>query len=533
MKKTSLFFLVFLTIVIFPSLLPGVLNAQTRSGFILVPGGSFRMGNNSGATDERPERTVTLDAFYMAKYPVTQIEWEELMMTDPSYAKGDNFPVENVNWFDAVEFCNRLSQREGLSPAYTISDRRPATGYPITSANVAWNREANGYRLPTEAEWEYAARGGNGSPGNFEYSGSNNVDEVAWHLSNSGNRLHEVGGKKPNALGLHDMSGNISEWCWDRYDRYPEGAQVNPMGPSSQSNRVHRGGSFWHRYPGTASTTRNSSPPSDCDFKIGFRIVRPQERIPGAAKSTARPSSIVGGGFVRIPGGNFRMNMQGHGLVRRVHISAFSMARYPVTQREWQELMGSSPNQIKGDNLPAANINWFEAVEFCNRLSQREELIPAYTISGSSVTWNREANGYRLPTEAEWEYAARGGNGSPGNFEYSGSNNVDEVAWYNRNNGGSLQAVGKMKPNALGLYDMSGNVYEWCWDWNAPYTSEIQTDPSGPASGSERILRGGSWNSRGVDTWTFDRRSIAPSRRNWNYTGSVLHDNFGFRLVRP
>jgi formylglycine-generating enzyme required for sulfatase activity len=122
------------------------------------------------------------------------------------------------------------------------------------------------------------------------------------------------------------------------------------------------------------------------------------------------------------------------------------MGKYEVTQEEYEALMGTNPSASnKGSNFPVENVNWYEAVEYCNRLSQREGLTPAYTINGTNVTWNRSANGYRLPTEAEWEYVARGGNGSPLNFIYSGSNSIDEVAWYHGNQFSKTRACDKNK----------------------------------------------------------------------------------------
>jgi formylglycine-generating enzyme required for sulfatase activity len=245
------------------------------------------------------------------------------------------------------------------------------------------------------------------------------------------------------------------------------------------------------------------------------------------------PPTTVAPGFVRIPGGTFMMGTASGGnnnerLVRQVTVSSFQMGIYPVTQREWLEIMGSNPSRFKGDNLPVESVSWFDAVNFCNRLSLREGLTPVYTISGSgnrrTVTWNRDANGYRLPTEAEWEYAARGGNGSPGNFIYSGSNNVDEVAWYRSNSGRRTHPAGIKAPNALGLYDMSGNVLEWVWDWFGSYSNMRLTDPVGPDSGSLRVIRGGSWGFNEHSLRSASRFSIRPGfRRNF----------IGFRLVLP
>ena len=206
---------------------------------VRINGGTFQMGSNNGYRDEEPVHTVTVSSFYMGKYEVTQKEYREVMGTNPSNFKGDNLPVEQVSWYDAVEYCNKRSQREGLTPAYTIDKSRKdpnnTSTYDTVKWVVTWNKNANGYRLPTEAEWEYAAKGGNGSPGNYTYAGSNNADEVAWYI---GSKTQNVGTKKPNGLGLYDMSGNVWEWCWDWYGSYSSAAQTDPAGASSGSHRV-------------------------------------------------------------------------------------------------------------------------------------------------------------------------------------------------------------------------------------------------------------------------------------------------------
>ena len=186
----------------------------------------------------------------------------------------ENRPVECVTWYDAVEFCNKLSEKERLQKVYTISGRSPATGYPITSATVTADWSKNGYRLPTEAQWEYTAKGGNGSPGNYTYLGSNTIGDVAWYTNNSGSKTHEVGKKAPNGLGLYDMSGNVWEWCWDWYGSYSDGSQTDPSGASSGTVRVSRGGSWNNSKEIVRSAIRYYNYPR-YQYYYGFRLVRP------------------------------------------------------------------------------------------------------------------------------------------------------------------------------------------------------------------------------------------------------------------
>ena len=260
---------------------------------VQIPGGSFQMGNPNtsvGWENERPVHTVTLSSFYMGKYEVTQEQWVAVMGNNHGYrdspASGEvqgKRPVEQVSWYDTLVFCNKLSIKEGLNPAYRISGSTdPAVwGTVPTSSNSTWNAVeivagSNGYRLPTEAQWEYAARGGNGSPGNYTYSGSNTIGDVAWHSGNSEWKKHEVGKKAPNGLGLYDMSGNMYEWCWDWYGNYSSGAQTNPMGAVAGSYRVARGGSWEDIASYARSPFRgNIKYPYYDDYDIGFRLVRP------------------------------------------------------------------------------------------------------------------------------------------------------------------------------------------------------------------------------------------------------------------
>ena len=213
---------------------------------IYVEGGTFTMGATSeqGAdafSFEKPAHNVTLSHYYIGKTEVTHALWEAVMGNNRSYYKGDNLPVECVSWNDCQEFIKKLNS--------------------LTGEN---------FRLPTEAEWEYAARGGSKSRG-YKYSGSDNIDDVAWYGDNSGSKTHEVGTKSSNELGIYDMSGNVWEWCSDWYGSYRSNAQTNPKGPERGSRRVGRGGSWLSYAWYCRSSGRDNFAPGDC-YGIGFRL---------------------------------------------------------------------------------------------------------------------------------------------------------------------------------------------------------------------------------------------------------------------
>jgi len=269
---------------------------------VSVAGGSFRMGQNGdgSAGNVEPVHTVTLSGFNMGKYEVTQKQWQTVMGTtlmeqnDLSdypgiYGEGDNYPMYQVSWYDALVFCNKLSIAEGLTPAYRIDGKTDPDEWgtvPTGMNDATWDavtivNGSTGYRLPTEAQWEYAAKGGNNSPGNYIYAGSDTVDDVAWYSGNNGASdeadygSKAVGTKASNGLGLYDMSGNVFEWCWDWYDTYQDEAQTNPVGASSGSYRVVRGGSWGNSATSVRSAYRYYDYPGSRDDYVGFRLVRP------------------------------------------------------------------------------------------------------------------------------------------------------------------------------------------------------------------------------------------------------------------
>ena len=214
---------------------------------IRVDGGTFRMGatseQGSDASDwEKPAHQETLSSYYIGETEVTQELWEAVMGSNPSTYKGAKHPVERVSWNDCQDFIRKLNAKTGRQ-----------------------------FRLPTEAEWEYAARGGNKSKG-YKYSGSNEIDKVAWYGNNSGGTTHDVGRKSPNELGLYDMSGNAWEWCEDWYGAYSSSSQSDPKGPSSGSNRVCRGGSWFSLARDCRVSYRNFHSPGFTNFNLGLRL---------------------------------------------------------------------------------------------------------------------------------------------------------------------------------------------------------------------------------------------------------------------
>jgi formylglycine-generating enzyme required for sulfatase activity len=234
---------------------------------ILVPAGTFSMGNRRGKDDESIVHQVMLAAFWIDRHEVTQAEYRRLGLPDPSHFKGEAHPVEQIRWDQAAFYCNARSREEGLKPCYNESDS-------------ACDYGADGYRLPTEAEWEYACRAG--SDADYYYGADpGKLSEYAWYAANSDKKTHQVGQKRPNAWGLYDMLGNVGEWCNDIYakDYYEHSPAQNPHGPTDGSLYVLRGGSWNSGADALRSSHRLGENPGFSDAclardAIGFRCVK-------------------------------------------------------------------------------------------------------------------------------------------------------------------------------------------------------------------------------------------------------------------
>lgn len=253
---------------------------KENDNFVYVEGGSF-INTNSNYYGDSP----TISNFYIGKYEVTQKEWIEVMGSNPSEFKGDNLPVEMVSWYDSIEYCNKRSLKEGLEPYYNIDSDNKDPDNKSEYDDIKWivtiNEGANGYRLPTEAEWEYAASGGQLSR-SYTFSGDNNVEEVAWYWRNAGDeylsgdwnwpsietnntKTKIVGSKKPNELGLYDMSGNVREWCFEWY----QDSDYN-----SGYLRVWKGGGWIGDATSSKFSYRGKFEASGTGSDQGFRVCR-------------------------------------------------------------------------------------------------------------------------------------------------------------------------------------------------------------------------------------------------------------------
>lgn len=584
----------------------------------LIPPGEFLMGspeNEEGRQDNEPQHQVRISQpYYVGAHEVTVGQFRQFVeatgyeteaespFTDggigwdqtagkpdgpdqkydwqsTGFEQTDEHPVVNVTWNDAVAFCRWLSSEDGKD-----------------------------YRLPTEAEWEYACRGGTTS----RYFHGENPEELvrvgnvadakakkAWKNINDQEFIQgsddyvfsaPVGTFEANDFGLFDMQGNVWEWCQDRGGNYAtKDLAIDPSGPEIGSLRINRGGG-WNSSPSQSrAAARGALPPTSATFFVGFRVVaeldsktgNPAEPIPDASPAVAKPykqliTNSIGMQLALIPAGEFLMgshesaeevarlfNSEASHFTNehpqhRVEISkSFYLGVHEVTVGQFRKFVTATDYQTEAetngeggvgwnetagnfdlrdrkfswrstgfqqtDDHPVVNVTWSDAVEFCRWLSREE------------------GKKYRLPTEAEWEYACRSGtkgryfNGEDPDELTSVGNVADASAkaalksehgsFANRPDGYTFTApIGTYRANAWGLYDMHGNVVEWCHDWYAVkrYANSPTTDPGGTIFGSNRVCRGGSWFHPPADCRAARRFADSPS---------YSHINLGFRVV--
>jgi formylglycine-generating enzyme required for sulfatase activity len=530
-----------------------------------IPPGRFKMGSpetESGRfAEEGPRHWVVLtEGFWLAETPCTQELWETVMGAEnPSGFVSARQPVEQVSWENCQEFLDGLNGRiRGLE---------------------VW--------LPTEAEWEYACRAGMDTAtwrGDLGVGHAPLLAEIAWY---EGDSTQEVALKHPNPWGLYDMLGNVYEWCWDLWGRYKLEVAIDPEGPDKGARRVIRGGSWSANAQYVRSAHRSGPRPGARGRGMGFRLSQGQGRGAAESEQASAVSERAGRGtsprrrsrrsrawverlgwaadggadqFGRwasfevdsvaqrmrwIVPGRFLMGSPedepgrfgDEGPRHEVKLTeGFWLGETPCTQELWQAVMGENPSYFKSPSRPVEGVSWDDCQRFFKRLNER---LPQL--------------GAGLPTEAQWEYACRGGMETAtwlGNLEILGDNNaplLDEIAWYGGNSGvrfdlengvsssdwpkkqyphtrAGTREVGQKHPNPWGLYDMLGNVWEWCSDyWSDAYPGGPRTDPKGPDDGAGRVFRGGSWR--------LHARLVRAAYRYWLHPG-VRYRHLGFRLSR-
>ncbi|MEW6238625.1 MAG: formylglycine-generating enzyme family protein [Candidatus Omnitrophota bacterium] len=495
-------------IVLLPNLPEGVLPLE----MVYIEPGIFMMGSPSSEADrndnEGPQHVVTITkGFYLGKYPVTQAQWEAVMGSNPSSFIGSgDLPVESVSWSEGQQFIEQL--------------------------NALHLRT---FRLPTEAEWEYACRAGTTTA----YHWGNTIDairEYAWFYDNSGNQTHSVREKKPNPWNLHEMCGNVLQWCSDKYSVYSSYSQIDPQGAEEGTQHVARG----NRYNGAAANSRSASreghEPSFRANALGLRLLSldippsptptdtpmptptltplPTIEIPLPGLSInaipLRMALIPAGKYLRGSPLGEKGRGEDEGPQTEIEITKdFYLGKYEVTQAQWKIIMnGENPSHFGGNvNLPVDSVSWDECQAFIQKLNDL----------------NLGYGTFRLPTEAEWEYACRAGSieryywGEDANYAL-----IADYAWFYGNSQSKTNVVGIKTPNAWGFYDMSGNAQEWCQDFYDRYSSSNPIDPRGPSFGEDRVIRGGFWN--GGETGC---RSAARSK----FPPSFIAETISFRLA--
>jgi formylglycine-generating enzyme required for sulfatase activity len=595
---------------------PGV-----KMTFSWCPAGEFMMGSppsEHGRESREDQAKVTLSkGFWISNTEVTQSQWAAVMGSNPldgigpygkphpEKNKGPNLPIVGVSWEDAQVFMEKVNSTLGSEDGGKMS-------------------------LPTEAQYEYAARAGETGM----YPGGS-LDEVAWHDGNSGGYPKPVGTKKANAWGLHDMNGSAWEWVQDCYSMELPGG-TDPIAKETGLDRVIRGGCWFkeatrcrlatrsYRWQGASQcfsigvrivrnswpmevskpaidpeikglnvskiTYQGSSPEQSLvqtglktwmsgdvaydevkrnewnvhlkraaevdervqidlsEMKIHFRGQGPkkvlqilsaskqlsaaaeaainQARLSNAESSEAQAdkglTNSIGMKLMPIARGKFQrgslsdVKAQGYQFTERQHevtlTRDYYLGAFEVTQAQYLKLMGNNPSHFQGDqvngvdssNHPVDWVSWEDAVEFCKRLSELPEEKAAGRV-------------YRLPTEAEWEYACRCGSNAP--FGFGGLELASDYGWFNSNSQGKSQPVGKKYMSDWGLYDMHGNVMEWCSDWAGDYPEGAVSDPTGAKEGYSRMIRGGAWLTDAAIGKSGDRAFHFPPETRSDYVG--------------
>ncbi|MBQ9874414.1 MAG: SUMF1/EgtB/PvdO family nonheme iron enzyme [Thermoguttaceae bacterium] len=474
--------------------------------FRYCPAGEFQMGSPDDEVarkdDELQHNVELTQGFWLMEKEVTQEQWTDVMGKNPSRAESIRLPVESVSWKDCENYVKKLNEQNALPDGWKFA-------------------------LPTEAQWEYACRAGSSETRYGQLS------EIAWYDKNA-KELRQGGQKLPNAWGLCDMLGNVREWTRDWYHKafYSSGESTDPSGYRQGDRRVVRGGSFESEARECRAALRESvSPNSDYDdlgvrlalvqtdgdkyesndgdedgeIEIGkkTKIGREVDDFDDGELGGDRTTLTINGvdfTFRYCPAGKFEMGSPDDEMNRsdeekrhEVKLTkGFWLLETEVTQEQWFAITNKNPSQNRGANRPVEQVSWNDCNAFIKKLNTLKEVPEGWSFS--------------FPTEAQWEYACRAGS------KGARYGNLDDIAWFLENDEGHSQPVGQKKPNAWGLRDMIGNVWELCKDRYADnyYESGETTDPRGPSSGTSRVIRGGDWNDDAKRCRASERLGIFP-----------------------
>jgi len=543
---------------------------------IAVEGGTFTMGATSeqgsdAMDEEKPAHSVTLSSYSIGETEVTQALWLAVMGNNPSYYSGSNRPVEQVSWNDCQDFITRLNAITGENfrlPTeaeweFAARGGNKSQGYKYAGSNtidnVAWywdnsserthdvaTKQANELGLYDMSgnvwEWCYDWYGDYSSSAQMNPTGPASGDfrmgrGGSWHTGAVGCRTslrdYDTPSSRYSRLGFRLA---LSAFNLDIIDidtsnlEFTSGSGSKSLKITSNTSWTVSSDQYWCSVsPTSGSGDRSIKVSVEENTSTSARTATITVKSDAVTKSLAVTQSgaappsqdrtfTIGGvqfKMIAVEGGTFTMGAtseQGSDAwdnekpAHSVTLSSYSIGETEVTQALWQAVFGDdhNPSYFRGSNRPVEQVSWNDCLDFINNLN---------AMTGEN---------FRLPTEAEWEFAARGGNKSRGYKYAAGSNTIDDVAWYWDNSSERTHDVATKQANELGLYDMSGNVWEWCYDWYGSYSSAAQTNPTGPASGNYRVGRGGSW---GIDA-RFCRISF-----RYNYTPSYRFSGMGFRLA--
>jgi formylglycine-generating enzyme required for sulfatase activity len=535
------------------------------------------------------EHSVKLSlSFSMMRNEVTADQFKNMMGYAPAEqtsCSSFKCPVHALSWSEAVAYCNKLSAAEdNVASCYDCKGEGAdvtCTEAPAYSGADAY--DCPGYRLPTEAEWEYAYRAGTST--SLHYGAiidcdtkDATVDAIGWFRDNSGESTHPVGEKWANDWGLFDMAGNVSEWCHDwTEDDLGSQAVTDPWGVASGTTRAIRGGSAFDIAGHLRAAYRAKGAPTTKPKGTGFRCVRSVLTCGDAAiqegeacdgtllnNKTCKDLGFYAGALgctakcvfdtskcvhdeISVSGGTFTMGSPESENCRQTTETEhqvtlthdFEMMRTEATQKSYIALLGynGSGSPACGEDCAADYITWHRAAAYCNALSILSGLEQCYACTGAdwyekcATVGKYEKNaiydctGYRLPTEAEWEYAYRAGTTTAlynGDLAVCTSidTNASAIGWYYDNSSAEDQRVAMKAPNAWGLYDMAGNVWEWCHDYyEVDLGASPKTDPVGTDIDGRRVMRGGSYYVYAEEMRAAFRRGHDPT--STYYVGGV------------